>query len=395
MTFQLLNKRAALCKLSLVLTLFTGVFILSTAAEAKTAKKPKTVKTDSAELATELPKKPTEKNAAEKKLPEKLTAEGMNVPTKDGSAAAKATPTDASAAEPEDSNAPTKQILFKTDGDIQTTEQQQPMNFKVLDTTAVSDISQEEKRDSPINQVEEQNLFKTYIGYPKQTLNVNVAPVNLSSIFTFQSRDYNFTSTSLGYGLSYQLKMTPIWSFDLSWSHFDASLAAATVVPYAFKESVKSYNNASFGADYCIVNKFTFLRKFCPGIVIAKDSYPILEFAGNSNTIFQMGGVDDIVVGLRATYQAPITDTILFLTTVGYNMGTGIGNSGFLTSKDNSNLYVKAEGTWSFKGNQDVGLGFDAAMRTASLEGKLGSNTFEWKTASTLLGFKVMYDYSF
>jgi hypothetical protein len=107
--------------------------------------------------------------------------------------------------------------------------------------------------------------------------------------------------------------------------------------------------------------------------------------------------VQDLIIGANFTGQFPFTDMFLFKAIVGYNYGTGAGNSGVMTSKTNSSYYITGQTDWYVGQSKkhDIILGLDFKGRTASISGKVGAVEDTWDTKSTMFGFRGGYAYTF
>ena len=241
--------------------------------------------------------------------------------------------------------------------------------------------------------LDEEAPFKAYIGYPKHQIGVMASPISISSKFNYNTQPFNFKSSSLGYGLWYRLVATPLININLDWNRFTAAVAAATVSPYTVAESEETYDNYGVSGSYCYASKLSFFHRLCPGFKIANDAYPILEFT--TGTALKMGKVEDIVIGLTLDYQFPVVESLLLTAMMGYNYGTGVGNSGSLTSKENNAIYARLGSQWTVASRHEISANVEYNMRTAKLKGLVGSNTDSWETTSTILGLRAAYGYTF
>jgi hypothetical protein len=118
-----------------------------------------------------------------------------------------------------------------------------------------------------------------------------------------------------------------------------------------------------------------------------------LKFIDGTHLV--MSSVSDIVVGVHAGVQIPITEKIQFKPIVGYNYGTGAGSSGTLTSKGNSMLWARGEIPFTINRQWMVKLHGDYQSRQATIEGKIGANNDKWETDSVLLGGGADVFYTF
>lgn len=291
----------------------------------------------------------------------------------------------ASGAEPDTSNQG-ETLKFNTDTDTApaNTDRHQTMQFKDS-----GDAPLGSPRPEYAESVPEETPFKSFIGYPKHQLGAYVKPMSLASNWTYQSNTYNFTSAATGLGLTYRLQVTPLWNMEIDYVHYSMTLDAATVTPYKFLSSDVKFDDYSIKGSYCFVGKATFYRQLCPGLIIGNEGYPILNFATSSNLV--MSKIQDFIVGVHLTYQEPFSDNFLFKVIAGYNYGTGLGNSGYLTSKSNSSYYADGGAEWTVTEHNSI-LGFaEFRARSANVNGVKGTVNDTWTTTSSLLGFKLGY----
>lgn len=283
-------------------------------------------------------------------------------------------------------------LKFSTETGTDLKEIREPMKFKAPGVDTGQTLA---GPSAPKMEIAEDAPFKAYLGYPKQNATVLVDFANFAAKWSNGTQDINFTSPTLGYGVQYKFQANPMFSMDITWVHYSVTAQATTIgSSYIVYESTKSFDPILVSTEYCLISALTFYQQFCPGLVIGKDAYPILEYSGDTSHL-AMSKVEDVVVGPRIGYQTPIRESMLFRMNLGYNFGTGVGNSGALTSKSNSTLYLDAGANWAFMQNQSLALGFDYRIRTANLAGRVGSNDFTWTTKSSIIGGRLAYTYSF
>jgi hypothetical protein len=289
-------------------------------------------------------------------------------------------------------------IKFNTDSESTSTEVRESFKFKVpgVDDKASGKAAAPGKPLSFDTLPEEEANFKAYIGYPRHQASVSLNPVSISSKFNSSVKNFNYETTTLAYELGYKFVATPLVSFEFNWTRYTVDVAAATgasVSPLTVSESEVDLDSVMGTATYCVVSGISFFQRLCPAITIGKDAYPVLEYEDNT-TLF-MSKVSDIVLGLSISYQIPISDRYNINSTLGYNSGTGVGNSGVLTSEANSNLYFRVANLYNWRQNHDVGVTLEYSARAAELEGKYTGGTKKWETEATTLGGKFSYTYTF
>ena len=293
----------------------------------------------------------------------------------------------ASGAEPELQQG--ESMKFNTDVAPTNNDRHAPMQFKDPGEAPLGTPRPEYADSLP-----EETPFKTYIGYPKHQIGAYVKQMSLSSNWTYGSNTYNFTSPSTGLGLNYRLMVTPLWNIEVDYIHYSMNLDESKIgSQFKILSSTATFDDYSVKGSYCFIGKATFYRQICPGILIGNDGYPVLNF--ESGSLLSLTKVKDVVIGASIAYQEPFTESLLFKIIAGYNYGTGIGNSGYLTSKKNSSYFVDPGLEWTIT-EHNLLLGyFEYKARSANISGRIGNTDAKWDTTSSLLGFKLGYSRSF
>ncbi len=283
-------------------------------------------------------------------------------------------------------------LKFNTDSAPVSTDRHAPMVFKDSGEAPLGTPRKEYAETVP-----EDAGYKAYIGYPKHQLGVYAAPMGLSSKWTSSDgRTYNFSNSATAWGLNYRLLVTPMWSIEADYQHFAMKMEAATSTPYTFDASTASFDNYYVRNRFCMIGKTTFYNQLCPGIDIGNDGYPIVNYDQSTANHLVLTRVQDIIVGLNLAYQMPAGESLLFRIMAGYNYGTGIGNSGYLTSKNNTSYYANGGVEWTIGQHNLIHVLAEFKSRQAKVSGNVNANVKDtWETASTSFGGKVGYSYSF
>jgi hypothetical protein len=279
-------------------------------------------------------------------------------------------------------------LKFNTDAVPKSTDQRPSMQFSDPGDAPLGTPRHEYAETTP-----EEAPFKTYVGYPKQLGGVSLEVLNLASAWSYQSNTYNFTSASTAIGLNYRLEVSPLWDMEVEYSHYSISMNAATVGTgineFIFDSSSVSFDNYALKTDYCFISRTLFYRKLCPGFKVGNDGYPIVNFVGNSE--LSLTRIQDYIIGVSVLYQEPFSDKFLFKAVVGYNYGTGLGNSGYLTSSSDSSYYGDAGVEWTVSEHNLVTVMGEYLARNANVSGVRGSTKDSWQTNSSLIGGKIGY----
>ncbi|MBX9767326.1 MAG: outer membrane beta-barrel protein [Bdellovibrionales bacterium] len=288
----------------------------------------------------------------------------------------------------EDSGAPA-QYQFKVEVPLKESDSRPQFQFNdgILDKAQIAPpkYKQDELPDSEV--------FALYPGYPKNQISVGIRPYSVSSKWNYQGQDFSFPTTSVGYGIGYRFLPNPNVLVEAEYAAYGIETTSATVDPFLIQSSSITMDSLFLKGAYCFFGSSSFFRQLCPGIDVGYDTYPVLDFASSST--LKLSQVRDIIFGLNLAYQIPLTDQTRLRLKVGYNKGTGAGNSGTLTSKENTSYYLLGELNWSFNDHHSMVVGGEYRARDANLSGKRGVNTDTWKTTSVILGLQLSYVYTF
>ncbi|MBY0386293.1 hypothetical protein K2X05_14140 [bacterium] len=226
--------------------------------------------------------------------------------------------------------------------------------------------------------------FKSYLGYPMHEVTLLNGVDSISATFSYRTQDFNFSTTTFTYGLSYKYIATPAIKIGAYFMQYNIGVNSGTASGLNILESDETLAQFGITTEYCSIQSSNFYNQFCIGGVIAKDAYPMLNFVSSSR--LTMASLEDIVLGLNVAYQMALTDKLLFKPMLGYNHGTASGDSGVMTPKSNSRLYIRAELPWMWSEKTIIRFHGDYSLRKAEAEGTIGSNFDPWKTDSANLG---------
>ncbi len=287
---------------------------------------------------------------------------------------------------PPESNSSSEYLKFNVDSAPAPTDPRPAMQFSDPGESAPGTPRPEYTETTP-----DAVAFKTYPGYPKHQAGLYVKPSTLSSSWSYGGSTYNFRSPTLALGTGYRIQINPLWSMELDYMHYSMNLEAGVVLPFRFLASTTSFDDYSVKGNYCYIGKTSYYRKICPGFQIGNEGYPILNFVQGTSTNLNLSKVQDIIIGVNADYQEPFADKFLFKAIIGFNYGTGLGNSGYLTSKSNYSYYGDAGAEWSVTEHNIIQVFAEYRLRTAQISGQVGNITDKWDTKSSLLGAKIGY----
>jgi hypothetical protein len=225
-------------------------------------------------------------------------------------------------------------------------------------------------------EVQADRLYIAPIGYPKKTFFATVNPTFNGFKNTFSgSRTYNYggiTGQAASVGWRYASSLEEDFTTRLDIMSISVKEANDSVNNLRVAASTAMLWNAAFEANFCKVKETAFHR-LCPGLEIALDNFPTLQYPQTSNTTIELKAVRDMTVGANLRYERPVFGASRFEGRVGANFGFGAGSTGDLTTKSNQKFTAVAAFTVpakKFDWLASVGLEYRAA--------KLESNIDRW-----------------
>jgi hypothetical protein len=288
-----------------------------------------------------------------------------------------------------DANGENETLKFNTDSAPVNTDRHPPMTFKDPGEAPLGS-----PRPEYADSVPDDAGYKAYIGYPKHQLGLYAAPTQVSSKWTGKSGEaYNLSNSAVAFGLNYKLIISPLWNVEADYQHYTLKMDPASLkvgaTTFSFLDSKASFDNYFVRNRFCVIGKSTFYQQLCPGIDIGNDGYPIVNYS--SNTSLAMDRVQDLIIGVNLTYQIPAGTALLFRVMGGYNYGTGIGNSGSLTSKNNSSYFADISLDFHIGEHNIIAVGADYKARTA----KVSNANDSWETDASTFGGRLGYTRQF
>lgn len=287
------------------------------------------------------------------------------------------------------------ELKFKSGGEPAKTDTRQNLKFSDPSIEVKPAKSEAPAAAAPMITTNEDDEpgFKTYIGYPKHVLSLVDGFNNLTSKFSYNGKDFNFSSSVVNYGLEYTYVATPSWKVSATYQRYGVSVPAGKVGSSIINDSKENIDSYGVDTDYCMISSSNFFRQYCLGGGVANDAYPVLKFV--DGTHLEMGKVQDIVVGIHVGAQLPISEKIQFKGILGYNYGTGAGGAGNLSSENDTKLYARLELPWTITQNISLKFHGDYSTRNATIKGDVGNNKDKWTTDTTILGGGADLGYTF
>lgn len=280
------------------------------------------------------------------------------------------------------------QLKFNTEAAPTNTDHRETIKFKGMDD--YSNTANSKKADDtpkPILEFSsnEDEGFKSYIGYPKHEIQILAGSDQVAADWGYDGRTFGFKNSTVTYGLNYTFVASPMWKIGVTYSRYSVAIGTGQVPGFAnILDSKADLDQYGFNSEYCFISSANFYRQYCLGGTIMNDAYPILAFT--SGSVLEMGKVEDIVVGVHGAVQIPFSDKIFFKPILGYNYGTGAGQSGTLRAEMNSKLWFRAEIPWQIARMFTLRLHADYSARQATVKGRSGNFTDKWETDSTIVG---------
>lgn len=278
-------------------------------------------------------------------------------------------------------------LKFVVPDDFKASPKDQTIQFKYGDSNIVDSSTSDDVEA-------EGSSFKAYPGYPKHRVGFDFLPKQVSSKWSYGGQDYNFKSNSnTAFGVHYKFQMTPMTNFGFEYSRYDVSVQGQDVTPYTIVDSKVAVDNYAVKSEFCSIFQTNFFQQWCFGADLGVESYPLLDFTGSTD--LELSKVDDVILGVNVGYNHPLFTGAILRLKLGYNMGTGAGSSGELTSKSNSSLLFRGDVEWMWKEKHGFGIGAEYVSRNAKVEGLRGNNTDEWESAITTMAFRGSYFFEF
>lgn len=266
-----------------------------------------------------------------------------------------------------------------------------PLIFKVPTTEAeLADTSNVD----PVSSTDNQQAFKTYVGYPKQQVQLSYQPVSYGGKFTYNGTDFNYSNTSYtGVGLSYNFLMTPRFNLQAEMNTFEAATSSGRPGALTVGESKATVLTAFVRGNYCYIGS-NFYAKLCPGFELGRDEYATLGFA--TATRIELKTASELAYGLNLQGSYPLVRDVVLQGTLGYVMGSGSGASGELTPKTNTTTYLRSSVNYPLREGRALNLGFEYRLKKVNTEGKVGNTTDKWNSdiGQFTLGAGYVWEFS-
>ena len=280
---------------------------------------------------------------------------------------------------------------FKTDESAAPVQSNKnPLIFKMQEKDSTGPAPVVEQADSSV----EGSTYKVYPGYPKHQIAISLVPTKISSKWNYSGQDFNYNSnSSSSMDLAYDYLSSPLTRFSLYYSRYESSVKAGSASGYTITDSKVALDNYGVKSNFCTNSSVNFLQQYCFGVDLGVESYPLLDFT--DSVTLALGKVQDVVLGVNVGYNHPLSAGMLLRFKLGYNMGTGSGSSGELTTKINNSVSAGADIEWNLKGPHGITVGTEYKKRSAKVEGKRGTNNDTWKSEITTTSFKFGYLYTF
>lgn len=281
-------------------------------------------------------------------------------------------------------------LQFNTSGESKSATDHEGIKFKIPGEGSASD----DKMANPIENQKNDAVFKTYIGYPKHQLNLSYAPVSYGAKFSYRGSDFNYSSMDLtGLGVTYTALVTPSVYFDVAASYFSVKSKSGLAGSYTVTDSTSSVLQFNLRGNYCWIGD-NFYARLCPGLEIGQDAYPLLAF--NSAGRIEMQTANEMTYGVNVFAQYPLLRSSNIGARLGYVMGSGSGQSGGLSSKKNSLIYLDSKVEWPVSPGSLMNVGLYYGLRSSTIEGKTSAvNTDKWDNEIGHLALKIGYTWEF
>lgn len=288
-----------------------------------------------------------------------------------------------------DANGENETLKFNTDSAPSNDDRHPPMIFKDPGAAPLGSPRHEYAESVP-----DDAGFKIYIGYPKHQLGIYLAPTQVSAKWSGKNGEtHSFSNSAVAFGLNYKLIISPVWNVEVDYQHYTLKMSPANFSVgssnFTLLDSKASFDNYFVRNRFCVIGKSASYQQLCPGVDIGNDGYPIVNYSTSTNLV--MDRIQDLIIGVNLTYQIPVGPAFLFRLIGGYNYGTGAGNSGALTSKNNSSYFADLRLDYRIGEHNIIAVGADYKARTA----KVSNSTDSWGTDTSSFGGRIGYTRQF
>lgn len=271
-----------------------------------------------------------------------------------------------------------------------TSETRPPMQFKV--PTTDKEIA-DQTNANPVENIKNDQLFVTYVGYPRYQLKLAANPTSTGFKQEYQGLPLNFSSNSnSGFNLLGRLQVNPETAYELDYTRSEYGVKAKPNVGiFDVVESKATIDTIMASANFCNIGSNA-RNKLCGGVVLGLDAYPSLNFKTNTNV--EITPIKDTGVGLKVNYQYSALPNVNILANASYFYGLKIGQDSNLAVKNNSKIYASS-GVEYLRSNLDSIIALVAYEgRDAEVEGLNGSNLDTWKTKATSVSLNIGYQWT-
>jgi hypothetical protein len=265
-----------------------------------------------------------------------------------------------------------------------------PLIFKV--PTTEEELADRSNVD-PVSSTDNQQAFKTYVGYPKQQLQLSYLPVSYGGKFSYGGTDFNYSTLSYtGLGLSYNFLMTPRFNLQAEMNTFEAATSSGRPGLIVVNESKATVLTTFVRGNYCYIGS-NFYARLCPGFELGRDEYSTLAFVSSSQ--LELKTASELAYGINLQGSYPLVRDVVLQGTLGYVLGSGSGASGELTPKESTTTYLRSNINYPLREGRALSLGFEYRMKKTVTEGKKGTTVDKWESDIGQISAGVGYVWEF
>lgn len=285
-------------------------------------------------------------------------------------------------------NSEAQEYQFNSSAEPSYGKEKTQLQFKAVDPTSAGAVGAD-----PVNNIQNDQPFTGYVGYPRFQFGLFYAPTSTGFKQEYNSLPLNFSSASYNsFNVFGRFLVNPNLNAELEYSHSAFSVSSKDLGTYQVQKSTANIDTLLGRVIYCDVLSHA-LNKICYGGVAGLDAFPSLNFT--NATDLEITSIKDMVLGLLLGYQRELGPFAYLNTNLEYLYGLRQGQSSNLGVDSDSKIKAKIEFNFlSQKSLNYFTAGAEYSYRDAKVHGTTGSFTDNWSTKATSFSLTVGYTWT-
>jgi hypothetical protein len=204
-----------------------------------------------------------------------------------------------------------------------------------------------------------------------------LAPQTHAGTWRGAGSGYEFHSHGFGYRLLYDFSFARHWHVGAAYRQTRLRLNEDHSDSYAIRGSATRMESYFLKSGYCFSSHKPFVQEICPAFRFGRETYPLLRLSNTSN--LSLEGHRAIVGGVDLDYQSPITETVLFRASVGYD-------SSFRGDSPPFTYFLNLGAAWALSAADSFGFNVGWINRRVSADDSVSGTT-----RTTSLALRLLY----